>query len=60
MKRSEVLELAKEVWGASDMAHRSGGLTVEQEFVPASSQPLVDEIKRLRDLNRQLMEKNSE
>jgi hypothetical protein len=42
------------------MAHRPGGLTVEQEFVPASSQPLADEIKRLRDLNRQLMEKNGE
>jgi hypothetical protein len=46
---------ATEIWDTSDMAHRPGGLTVEQEFVPASNQPLIDEIKRLRDLNRQLM-----
>jgi hypothetical protein len=54
------VDKAVEQWDTSDMAHRPGGLTVEQEFVPASSQPLADEIKRLRDLNRQLMEKNGE
>jgi len=82
MKRSEVLELAKEVWGDtsgkpwsdSAIGHLQMFATLVEEqtmtrqkakyyqqgyeaasFVAASSQPLVDEIKRLRDLNRQLM-----
>jgi hypothetical protein len=44
-------------WDTSDMAHRSGGLTVDQPdlFVTAAQQPLVDEIKRLTELNRQLV-----
>jgi len=44
-------------WDTSDMAHRSGGLSVEQAdlFVTAAQQPLVDEIKRLTELNRQLI-----